>query len=273
MKLLPVLALILLTAVFSAPTHAQEVFGSGARFQAMADASSGLSGSWAVFGNQAGLASVQRLELAGSFQNRFLVSELSSRTGLVVFPIQGNVFAASFSQFGKVPFQQEKIGLAYARSVGPRLRFGVQFNRYGLYLAEENQTENTYGMEVGAQFMPTGKFTMGVHLSNPYSAQIRLHSETYRYESKIRVGGFYQVSDVFGWAMELENGFEDHIVLKSGFEYRILDKLFVRGGVAGKPYLLSAGFGFQVGKALFDFATTYNQYLGNSPSVSFQYQF
>lgn len=273
MKLLPVLALILLITVFVAPTHAQEIFGSGARYQALADASCGLSGSWAVFGNQAGLAAVERVELAGSFQNRFLVSELSSRTGLIVFPIQGNVFAASFSQFGKVPFQQEKIGLAYARSVGARLRFGVQFNRYGLYLAEENQTENAYGLEVGAQFMPTGKFTLGVHLINPYSAQIRLHSETYRYESKIRFGGFYKVSDVFGWAMELENEFNNHFLLKSGFEYRILDRLFVRGGIAGKPYLLSAGFGFHVSRALFDFATTYNQYLGNSPSVSIQYQF
>jgi len=273
MKLLPVLALILLMTAFVSPTDAQEVFGSAPRFQAMGDASIGLSGSWAAFGNQAGLASVDRTELAGSFQNKFLVNELSSRIGLLVLPIQGNVFAVSFSQFGKIPCQQEKIGLAYARSVGPRLRFGVQFNRYGIYLAEENKPENAYGLEVGAQFMPTGKFTMGVHLVNPYSAQIRLHSETYRYESKIRVGGFYQVSDVFGWAMELENEFNNHFLLKSGFECRIFDRLFVRGGVAGKPYLLSAGFGFRMRKAVFDFATTYNQYLGNSPSVSFQYQF
>lgn len=273
MKLLPVLALILLIATFASHTDAQEVFGSGARFQAMAGASSGLSGSWAAFGNQAGLASVTRLELAGSFQNKFLVSELSSRTGLVVFPFHGNVFAASFSQFGRVPFQQEKMALAYARSIGPKLRFGLQFNRYGLYLAEENHTENTYGLEVGAQFMTTEKFMLGLHLINPYQTQIKLNSEIYRYESKIRIGGFYQVSDVFGWAMELENGFDDHLLLKSGFEYRILDRLFVRGGVAGKPYLLSAGFGFRVRNAAFDFATTYNQYLGNSPSVSIQYQF
>lgn len=273
MKLLPVLALILLMTAFVSPADAQEVFGSAPRFQAMGDASIGLSGSWAAFGNQAGLASVDRTELAGSFQNRFLVSELSSRIGLLVLPIQGNVFAVSFSQFGKIPFQQEKTGLAYARSIGSRLRFGMQFNRYGLYLAEENKTENTYGLEVGAQFISAGKFTMGVHLVNPYPAKIKLRSETYRYESKVSFGGFYQVSDVFGWAMELENGFDERIILKSGFEYRIFDRLFVRGGVAGKPYLLSAGFGFRMQKAVFDFATTYNQYLGNSPSVSFQYQF
>ena len=95
----------------------------------------------------------------------------------------------------------------------------------------------------------------------------------FRYPSRIKVGTFYRLSDIFCLTSELENDFGDHFVLKSGIEYSILEKLFVRAGVAGKPYQLSGGIGFQVKKLTFDLATTYNQYLGNSPSVSFQYQF
>lgn len=273
MKLLPAIILIFLVEVLSCRCQAQPVFSSAPRFQAMADASCALSGNWSVFGNQAGLASVSRLETAVSFQNRFLISELSSGNGLFVFPVQSNIFAVSYSQFGKVPFRQEKIGLAYARSVGSKLRFGVQFNRYGLYIPEENSTATDYGLEIGTQFLVSGNLIVALHVVNPYPVRINFSAETYRYDSKISVGGLYQVSEDFGWALELENDFESRLILKSGFEYDILKRLVVRAGFAGKPYRLSAGFGFRVRKMMFDFATTYNQYLGNSPSVSFQYQF
>jgi hypothetical protein len=78
---------------------------------------------------------------------------------------------------------------------------------------------------------------------------------------------------LFSLTSELENDFDDHFILKTGIEYTILEKLFLRAGVSGKPYQLSAGIGFQVKKLTLDLATTYSQYLGNSPSVSFQYQF
>jgi hypothetical protein len=48
--------------------------------------------------------------------------------------------------------------------------------------------------------------------------------------------------------------------------------MHIRAGVSGKPYLLSAGFGFVVKKLTVDMAISYHQYLGNSPSVSFQIQ-
>jgi hypothetical protein len=201
------------------------------------------------------------------------VKELSAKAAIAVIPVQSNVFAVSFSQFGKTPFKQEKIGIAYARSIGPKLRFGVQFNRYGIFLSEENKTEHTFGLEIGSQYDITKQFTVGLQVTNPYQTAIRLSAQTYRYDSKINVGAFYRVSPQFGWAMEVENRFDRHILVKTGFEYDILNCLVVRAGVAGKPYLLSAGFGFRLKDIAIDFATSYDQYLGTSPSVSLQYQF
>jgi hypothetical protein len=272
MKLLPVVALFLVLVAFRAATSAQEVFNSGGRFQALAESSTSLAGLWSVYGNQAGLAAVKHIEVAGSFQNRFLVNELSSRAGIFSIPFQENVFAASYCQFGEVPFRQDKIGLAYARRLGGKLRFGLQFNRYGLYLAEENKSVFTHGLEVGIQYAVKPDFILGIHLTNPYQTRIKLSSETYRYESKINVGTFFQLSGDFGWTLDFENRFNNQVVVKSGFEYEIFKRLTIRSGVSGKPYSLAAGFGFRVGKMLFDFATSYNQYLGTSPCVSFQYQ-
>ncbi len=273
MKLLPAYILFALVAVTPVKSKAQEVFGSGSRYQALSDASVGLSGCWSVFGNQAGLAAIDRPEVGGSFQNRFLVGELSTCSGLFALPVQSSVFAFSLSQFGQIPFRQGKFGLAYARRIAPQFSFGVQFNCYRLFLSEENRSVSSYGAEVGVQYLVSKSLVLGFHVTNAYPTGVKLSTGMYRYPSLIRIGTFYRLSDFFSLATELENNFDSHFILKTGIEYSILEKLSVRTGVAGKPYQLSAGIGFQVKKLTLDLATTYNQYLGNSPSVSFQYQF
>jgi hypothetical protein len=142
-----------------------------------------------------------------------------------------------------------------------------------LFLAEENRSVSSYGAELGIQYLFTERLVVGFHVVNPYRTGVKLSSGMFRYPSRITAGAFYRLSDLFSLTSELENDFGDHFVLKSGIEYTILEKLFVRAGVAGKPYQLSGGIGFVVKKLTLDLATTYNQYLGNSPSVSFQYEF
>lgn len=273
MKLLSAFVLFALFSFAAAETTAQDVFWSGSRYQALSDATVGLSDCWSVFGNQAGLAGINRPVVGGSFQNRFLVNELSTRVGLLVLPVQSSVFAFSLSQFGKIPFRQEKYGLAYARQISPKLNFGVQFNSYRLFLSEENRSVSSFGAELGVQYLFTERFVVGFHVVNPYRTGVKLSSGMFRYPSRIKAGAFYRLSDLFNLTSELENDFDDHVVLKSGIEYNILEKLFVRAGVSSKPYQLSGGIGFHVKKLSLDLATTYNQYLGNSPSVSFQYEF
>ena len=273
MKLLPTVVLVAWVVFTAAESNAQDVFWSGSRYQALSDAAVGLSDCWSVFGNQAGLAAINRTFVGGSFQNRFLVDELSTRAGLVVWPVQSSVFAFSLSQFGQIPFRQEKFGLAYARKISPKLNFGLQFNSYRLFLSEENRSVSSYGAELGIQYLFTERLVVGFHVMNPYRTGVKLASGMFRYPSRINIGTYYRLSDLFSLTTELENDFDNHFILKTGIEYTILEKFFLRAGVSGKPYQLSAGIGFQVKKLALDLATTYNPYLGNSPSVSFQYQF
>lgn len=273
MKLLPAITLFVLYMFSALENKAQEVFSPGSRYEALAGASVGLSGCWSVFGNQAGLAAIDHPEIAGSFQNRFLVNELSTRSGLFAFPVQSSVFAVSIYQFGKNPFRQEKLGIAYSRRLFPQLNFGVQFNYYRLFLSEDNRSAGSSGLELGFQYLLVKKLVLGLHVLNPYKTGIKTFSGNFQYPSWINFGAFYPLSDFFSITTEFENDFNRHLIIKTGLEYIILEKLFLRTGISGKPYQLSAGIGFQVKKLIMDMATTYSQYLGNSPSVSFQYQF
>ncbi len=273
MKLLTVVIGLFFCSFLPSTLLAQDEFGEGARQQALAGASAAVTDCWSVFGNQAGLAGIERIEVGGSFQNRFLVRELSTRSAFVILPVQSSVFAVSFSQFGQVPFRREKVGMAYARRLTSRLNFGMQFNYYRLFLAEENRSSGSAGLDLGCQFLSSEKLVFGLHIQNPYQTGISLSSGSYYFPSRIRLGVWYALSDDFSLTSELVNGFDRHLMAIAGVEYHILEKLHLRGGVSGKPYRLSGGMGFNLTRLTFDLAVSYDQYLGNSPAVSFQYLF
>ena len=273
MKLLIVTFHYVLVFLFPPLLIAQEVVNPSPRVQSLAGASVVLSGSWSVFGNQAGLAGIKRFEIGGSFLNQFLVDELSTRAGFFAFPVQSSAFAVSLYQFGKSPFRQEKFGLAYARSISEKFSFGFQFNYNRILFTEENRMVGSSGLELGIQYIVNKQLLLGGHLVNPYRTKIKINSGYFKYRSLINVGALYRLSDSFFLRSELENEFSSHIIVRTGMEYRIMDRIFLRGGISGKPYQLSAGFGFQVEKLIVDLATSYHQYLGNSPSVSFQFRF
>jgi hypothetical protein len=273
MKLLTVIFYTVSLFLFPPLLTAQEVLNPSSRVQALAGSSVALSDCWSVFGNQAGMAGVNRLTIGGSFLNQFLVNELSNRAGFLAFPIQSSVFAVSLSQFGESPFRREKFGLAYARHITDKLSFGMQFNYYRLLFPEDNHMVGSSGLELGIQYLMNKQLVLGVHWINPYRTKIKLYTGYFQYGSLIAIGALYHFSESFSLISELENGFANHFTMRTGMEYNIRDRIILRGGVSGKPYQLSAGFGFQVEKLLVDLSTSYNQYLGNSPSVSFQFRF
>jgi hypothetical protein len=273
MKLLTAFSIFVILILSAPVSKAQEVFLPGSRSLALAGASVSLADCWSVFGNQAGLAKIDCPTIGGTFQNRFLVKELSTSSGLFILPIHSSVLAFSFYQFGKTTFRHEKIGIAFARSLNPRLHFGLQFNYYRFFLAEENRNIGSSGVELGFQYQLTNRLLLGIHSLNPYKISIKTFSGEYSYTSRFNIGAHYQLSESFGLVTELEKDLLYPLNIKTGLEYAILNKLFIRTGISGKPYQLTAGMGFAVKKLKMDLAVAYNQYLGNSPSVSFQYQF
>ena len=273
MKLLPALSVFIIIILSAPCLKAQEVFLQGSRSQALAGVSVSVADSWSIFGNQAGLTQINRPTAGATFENRFLVKELSASSGFFILPVQSSVFAFSVYQFGKSTFRQEKFGVAFARSLNPRLRFGIQFNYYRFFLSEENRSIGNLGMELGFQYQITDRLLLGIHSLNPYKISIKTFSGDYSYRTLFNIGAQYKLSESFVIVTELAKDHKYPLNIKIGLEYNIKNKLFIRTGISDKPYQLSAGMGFVLKNIKIDWAVTYNQFLGNSPSLSFQYQF
>lgn len=273
MKLLAAFFIFLIVVLVNSFSQAQEVFIPASRSQSLAGITTCLHDSWSSFGNQAGLADLKHPTISGTFQNRFLIKELSTSAGAFIFPVQSSVFALSVYQFGKTNFRHERYGLSYARALSPLLHVGLQFNYYRFFLAEENQYLGSYGMELGFQYQLTPSLLLGLHTLNPYKTGIKTNSGKHDYPSNVNLGVCVEVSKSFDLFTEIEKYFSYPLSLKTGIEYNIMNKLYLRTGISGKPNQLSAGMGFVVKRLKIDLAVAYNQYLGNSPSASFQYQF
>ena len=273
MKLLPSFSIFILFILSALVSKAQEVFLPGSRSQSLAGISASLADCWSIFGNQAGLSQIDCLTIGGSFQNRFLVKELSTSSGLIILPVHSSVFAFSAYQFGKTTFRQEKLGIAFAQSLNPRLHFGIQFNYYRFFLAEENKTIGSAGVELGFQYQTSDHLLLGIHALNPYQTNLETFAGNYSYPTQFNVGANLQLSESFAFITELQKDILYPLNIKTGLEYDIQNKFLIRTGLSAKPYQLTAGMGFSVKMLKVDLAVAYNQYLGNSPSVSFQYQF
>jgi len=273
MKLLSALSIFILSIFSVNFSSAQEVHLPGSRSQALAGITVSLADSYSIFGNQAGMAKTNRLTIGGTFQNRYLLKELSTRSALLIVPIQSSVFALSLYQFGQTNFHQEKLGFAYARNIIPQLQFGIQFNYYRFFMAEENRSIGSTGLELGFQYQLTPRLLIGIHALNPYRVKIQTISGEYFYPSRLTFGTHLLLSESFAFLTELQKDNLFPLIIKSGLEYDVLNKFFIRTGIEGKPYQLSAGMGIDLKYLKIDLAVTYNQNLGNSPSVSFQYQF
>jgi len=273
MKLLPPFLIFIIVLLIDHFLQAQEVFIPASRSQSLGGITVCLTDSWSVFGNQAGIAETVNPTISGTFQNFYLIKELSGRAGIFILPVQSSVIAISIYQFGETTFRQEKFGMTYARKLSPKLNFGIQFNYYRFYLAEENQTLNSYGIEMGLLYRLSQMILLGIHTINPYKVSINTFSGNYDYPSKINMGANIEISKSFGFFTEIEKSVSYPVNVKTGIEYNIMNKFYLRSGISGKPNLLSAGIGFEINKMKIDLAVAYNQQLGNSPSASFQYIF
>ena len=251
---------------------ANDNYPEGGRSSAMAGASVALIDFWALQNNQAGLAFLDKFSAGVYFENRFLVKELSLNAASVVLPTRSGVFGLNVSYFGYSKFNDCKVGLAYARSFGDVLAFGLQLDYLRTSIAENYGSKGVVSFELGIMSKITKNLTVGAHVYNPARVKIAEYSDE-RIPTIIRLGASYKIAGNFILCLEAEKDIDFPAVLKAGFEYKIIEKIFVRCGVASNPSLYSFGFGLNFKKLKIDFSSTIHQVLGYSPQISLIYIF
>ena len=253
---------------------ANDNYPYGARQAAMANAAVSIYDFWAVSHNQAGMARINRPSGGFYFENRYLVKEMGLGAAAFALPTASGVFGLSVSYFGYAQYHESKVGLAYARSFGEKLSVGVQFNyMYSFVGGDYNNAAGNVCFEAGVIYELLPGLNIGAHIFNP--TRTKLASVDNLYDEYIptifRFGMSYIFSDRVLVSVETEKDIERKPVFKAGLEYRIVDNLYVRGGIGTNPTQNAFGFGFHTGQFTIDLSSSFHHVLGYSPQASIRF--
>jgi len=227
---------------------------------------------WSAFNNQAGLASLKKITAGIYFENRFNMSELGVRGFALAIPSgESGTFALSGTFFGYSLYSEKKIGAAFSKQLGGKLRAGIQLNYLSTFIAEGYGTRSALTGEAGILAEPLNNFFIGFHIYNPTQTKIADYADE-RVPVIMRIGAMYRFSEKVSLSIENEKQVDADGIFKTGIEYHIAEPLYLRGGISTNPSLNSFGFGLKFGQFMFDAAASFHETLGFTPHVSLQYE-
>lgn len=262
------IVIILIQPIFAVNGNVPE----GGRSASLAGASVALSDFWSLQNNQAGLAFYNRFAAGAYYENRFLTKELSLKSGGVVMPVNNGVFGLKVSYFGYAQYNESKFGLAYARRLSERFAVGVQLDYLMTSIGNDYGKKGVATFEIGVLSKINDHLSLGAHVFNPINAKLAEYGDE-RIPAIVRVGASYAFDDKLMATAEVEKETEFDPVARFGLEYRIIEEIYVRGGIASNPGLYAFGFGINLKNLRLDFSSSVHQVLGFSPQISMTYRF
>lgn len=217
-----------------------------------------------LFGNQAGLAHLTEMNAFVFGENRFLLPDVNQFSAGFALPTSSGSFGLALQYFGFEGYNEQKIGLAYARKLTKKLLIGVQMDYLNLRIPEYgNSGKVTF--EIGVQAQISEKLMIGTHIFSPITIN---WNETDIVPTVFAIGGRYEPSKKLTLSAEVEKDFEYPLNAKFGLDYQIIEPLSLRIGLNTFPIQNSFGIGLHLKKMTIDIASVFHPTLGVSSGIS-----
>ncbi|MEO5984026.1 MAG: hypothetical protein ABIP80_00895 [Ferruginibacter sp.] len=220
-----------------------------------------------VFGftnNQAALANVGFSAIGIYGERRFLLAENSSYSLAAALPTSKGNFGIQLNYFGFKNFIENKLGVAYARSLG-KVDIGVQFNYYG-YRIPVYGNASALNFEAGVIMDFTDKLSGGFHLYNPVGGKLGKSIDE-KLASAYKLGLGFDASDNFFVSTEIIKEEDREVSVTGGVQYHFKKQFFARAGFVSGIGGGFAGAGLFWKKLRLDISTGYHPQLGFSPGI------
>ena len=230
--------------------------------------------SWTSFNNPAMLGYLDESELGIQFENKFLISELSTKS--IQFGYSNKLMntSISFSHFGYSLYHEMLLGVGFARNFSNKFALGVQFNYDTAFFSAYNNYRGTLLPQVGfsAQLSPT--FTIGFSTFNPFQSNIKTEFTLKRIPSIFSLGTEYYFIPEFAWRTQIDKELSSNYRFATGFEYSMLKNMSIKLGAYAYDYLIPClGFGFNIGSLIVDLNCEMHPLLGLNSMAALKYRF
>jgi len=216
-------------------------------------------------GNQGALAQTKNAGIGVYGERKFMLSETSVYTLVSSLPTRLGNFGILMNYAGFKNFNENKIGLAYARKLGKLVDVGVQFNYYG-YRIPVYGNASTVNFEIGAMLHLTEKLNAGIHVYNPVGGNLTKDKEE-KLASAYKAGIGYDASDKFFISTEIIKEEDKAVNVIGGLQYQFAKQFFAKAGFISESSSGYAGAGIAWKNLRLDITSGYHPQLGFSPGI------
>ena len=220
---------------------------------------------FAFTNNQAALASLKQSGVGVYSERRFMLKENMVNGLAAAFKTKLGNFGVQANYAGFSNFNENKIGLAYGRSLGDKVDIGVQFNYYGYRIPSYNNG-SVVNFEAGAIVHLSDNLNMGIHAYNPVGGTFNKDGQE-KLASAYKLGLGYDASENFYVSTELIKEENKPLNVIGGVQYHFAKQFFARAGFLSETGSGFAGFGVGFSNLRLDVATSYHPQLGFSPGI------
>lgn len=246
----------------------------GSQAAAMGSAAVTQNNVYSVFNNQAGLANFNKFAASIYAESRYINNINFNKIayyGLgVSIPTKSGTFGIGITYFGNEAYNEKKGTIAYGRLLFEKISIGAEIDVINIAIDKyDSKTALTFGL--GIQYNLNAQLKAAAHLYNPLKIKLNTEGDE-RLASTLKLGLAFEPAKNITFIVETEKSIDTKPIFKGGIEYRIIEKLYLRGGIASNPTYTSFGVGVNLNNIKIDISSSMHPQLGYTPHFSLTYQ-
>lgn len=248
----------------------KETNSTGARSSALGGTSSLISDFWSAENNPAGLGFVENWAGGISYENHFLLNEMSYKSFVFAYPTKKGAFGLSVGQFGYSLYQENKIGLSYGQKLSDVFSMGVQLNILNTSIAGNYGSSSGLSANIGLMADLSDEVRVSAVVVNPSRTKLSEFNDE-RLPTLLKLGVSYEFSKKVQLLSEIEKDIDYKANAKFGLEYLAAENFFVRIGYNSEPSVSSFGFGYRKKDFVVDLSSSFHSTIGFRPQISISF--
>jgi hypothetical protein len=247
--------------VFAQSTSTQ----MGARSFGMGNASSVIADEWSLFNNIGGIGKINQANAGFAYEIRPALTGANRLAATITAPTKIASLGLGVFRFGDDLYNEHIVSLGVGNTIG-NTSLGTKLN-YIQYRAESFGTTTASSIDVGGITQLTPQISLGAYITNITRSKLnRVDGE--RLPTKMVAGLAFKPSQEILIATEIEKDLDYQVTWKTGMEYTVYKKFFIRTGFNLNPNAAFFGLGGQRKKLKFDYAVRLSQLVGIAHQMS-----